>query len=246
MLYIGLGHYRRTGKDTFANYLVSHARQHNIKVKKISFAWKLKQITHELYSWGGLREPEFYDTKVGEKLREVKLEALICKEHPYGLSPRDIWILFGTPAVRTNVYQDTWLNYVLKTKWDANIVLIPDVRFPNEAEAIKANRGLLIKIVRPEFAPMLLPGIPDSQNPDRALLNYDDWDYWLGTSGSLDDLNTDAESFINWIGGFEKKPVQSPVAVTNAKEVEQKALLEQARQESLKGLFNPFRHELRQ
>ena len=60
MKIIAIGHYRRVGKDTFANSLVEKARQLDprLRVGKRSWAWKLKQICHELYAWAGLREPE--------------------------------------------------------------------------------------------------------------------------------------------------------------------------------------------
>ena len=76
MKIIGLGHYSRTGKDTFANALVQDITDRsrgNTRIKKIPFAWKLKQICHDLYAWDGLREPEFYDTSEGEKFRDIKL-----------------------------------------------------------------------------------------------------------------------------------------------------------------------------
>src|SRR5262245_27874124 len=105
-LFIGLGHYKRTGKDTFANYLMEElaALDPNIRVAKKSFAWKMKQICTELYGWAGLREPEFYETEEGAALREVVLPMV-------GKSPRQLWVDFGTKAVRDQVYRDTWLRH---------------------------------------------------------------------------------------------------------------------------------------
>ena len=58
-LFLGFGHYSRTGKDTTANYFLD---DYGAQAIKRSFAWKLKQICHELYAWAGLRPPEFYET----------------------------------------------------------------------------------------------------------------------------------------------------------------------------------------
>lgn len=208
--YIGLGHYKRTGKDTFANFLLKDLKNHRVSAKKVSFAKKLKEICHDLYGWAGCREGDFYDTPEGENLREVKLPALACEEHPEGLSPRDLWILMGTNAVRENVYQRTWLDYVLKTDFGVKVVVIPDVRFPNEAAGIKEQGGILIKVVRPGFLPDIRPGTPDHLNPDRALLNYDGWDYVIGASGDIRDLGEIATQFADWIYGTGTRPVQSP------------------------------------
>ena len=112
MKIIAIGHYRRVGKDTFANCVIEKVRQLNprIRVGKRSWAWKLKQICHELYAWAGLREPEYYETEPGASLREVPLPEI-------GKSPRQIWIDFGTPAVRESACTaDTWLDYLLKKR----------------------------------------------------------------------------------------------------------------------------------
>ena len=125
---IGLGHYKRTGKDTFANFLVEACRERdpNSAIGKRSFAYKLKQVCHDLYGWAGLREPEFYETREGEQYREVVLPEI-------GKSPRQIWIDMGTKAVRQHVYEPTWLDYLLKGQHNLDVLVIPDVRFPNEA-----------------------------------------------------------------------------------------------------------------
>ena len=217
--YIGLGHYKRTGKDTFANFLLRELTNHGVTAKKVSFAWKLKQICHELYGWAGCREPEFYDTPEGELLREVKLERLICEERPEGLSPRDIWINMGTNAVREQVYQRTWLDYVLCTDFGVKVVIIPDVRFPNEAQGIKDRGGILIKMVRPGFYPDARD-VPDHLNPDKALLTYNDWDYVLGASGDIRDLGEQAQQFADWIYGTGRRPRQSPAEIALALQVE--------------------------
>lgn len=217
--YIALGHYKRTGKDTFANFLTQELKSRGVSCKKISFAWKLKQICFELYAWAGLREPEFYDTLEGEKFREVKLPLLACDEHPEGLTPRDIWICMGTDAVREHVYQKTWLNYVLKTDFGVKVIIIPDVRFPNEADGIKALGGILIKIVRPGYGPDERD-VPDHLNPDKALMNYDGWDYVLGVSGDIRDLGEQAIQFADWIFGTGTRPRQSPAEKVLALSVE--------------------------
>ena len=220
--YIGLGHMKRTGKDTFANFLKLELTSRNISCKKVSFAWKLKQICFELYEWAGLRAPEFYDTQEGELLREVKLERLISEDTPEGLSPRDIWIQMGTNAVREQVYQQTWLNYVLMTDFGVKVVIIPDVRFPNEAQGIKQRGGILIKVVRPGYGPDERPGTPDHLNPDKALMEYDGWDYVVGSSGDIRDLGEIAVQFADWIYGTGTRPRQSPAEKILALQVEKR------------------------
>lgn len=183
MIIFGIGHYSRTGKDTFANYLITWLKDRapQLRVIKRPFAWKLKQITHELYAWAGLREPEYYDTHEGAKLRDIKLPVL-------NLTPVEIWVAFGTPAVREQVYDRTWIDYNLKTVAECDVLIIPDVRFPNETKAILETNGTLIKVVRPGYG-------PKNTVADRALLNYTGWHYVIGHEGSMESLNRWAERF---------------------------------------------------
>jgi hypothetical protein len=188
--FIGLGHYSRTGKDTLANYLLHEFASiaPDVTCVKRSFAWKLKQICAELYGWAGVREPEFYDTAEGEKERRTVLPAL-------NLSPVDLWVLFGTQAVRRTVYQHTWVDYVLKSSHE-DVVIIPDVRFPNEVNAIRQSGGILIKVVRPGVEPL-------DTVADHALVNYDGWDYVVGRSGELQEL----ADFASWLAPVVAAPL---------------------------------------
>jgi len=188
-LFIGLGHYKRTGKDSFADYLIAalYRRDQKLRVIKKSMAWKLKQICHELYGWAGLREPEFYETIHGGELREVVLEEI-------GKSPRQIWIDFGTAAVREKVYDRTWLDYVFRAKHEADVIIVPDIRFENEAMAVQGRNGTLVKIVRPGYG-------PGENRPDRELLGFRGWDNVIGEDGQMGSLQEWAALYADWIVG---------------------------------------------
>jgi hypothetical protein len=188
-LFIGLGHYKRTGKDSFADFLIRalYYRRPKLKVIKKSFAWKLKQICFELYEWAGLREPEFYETIHGGELREIVLPEL-------GKSPRQIWIDFGTDAVREHVYERTWLDYLLKSKHDADVIIVPDTRFVNEADAMLSLNATLVKVVRPGYG-------PGKNRPDRELLGYKGWHNVIGDEGSMGSLQQWADRYAEWICG---------------------------------------------
>lgn len=191
MTIIGLGHYSRTGKDTFANALVQSIiqRDTDVQVKKIPFAWKLKQVAHELYEWAGMKPPEHYDTLDGEKDRDIVLPLI-------GKTPVQVWVDLGTPAIREQVYDRTWIDYVLYTEHDADILIIPDVRFPNEVDALREVDAILCKIVRPGYGPR-------NTVSDRALLGYEGWDYYLGAE-TVTGLHLQAQLFAIWLLGGPK------------------------------------------
>jgi hypothetical protein len=178
--FIGLGHYSRTGKDTLANFIVSDLRKAGFSAKKISLAWKLKQIAYELYSWAGMREPEFYDTEEGAPYRDRQLA--------FGMTPVQIWVALGTPGVRENVYDRTWIDYVLKTDHPYDVVVVPDIRFPNEIAAFRDEGAILAKVTRPGVEPR-------NTVADLALTYYEDWDTIVYNDGSLSDLQ-------DWSGYF--------------------------------------------
>lgn len=176
MKIIGLGHYSRVGKDTFADYLrdALWAGQPGIRVAKISLAYKLKQITHDLYAWAGMREPEFYETPEGAAYRDIPLEKLGDK------TPVQVWVDFGTKAVRNNVWERTWLDYLLNTDHGVDVLIVPDVRFPNEFDVFLDAGAKLFKVVRPGFGPRKTVA-------DRALLHETRWHRIIG-GGTVEDL----------------------------------------------------------
>ena len=198
MIVIGLGHYSRTGKDTTANYLIECLSEYSssVRVLKRSLAWKLKQTCFELYAWAGMLPPEHYETKEGEKDRDIRLPLL------NNMTPVEVWVAFGTLAVRNNVYDRTWLDYLFKTDHKCDVLIVPDIRFPNEADAIPETGGFSIKVVRPGYGPRKTVA-------DRALLGYDGWDYVIGDDGSMASLRHWAARFAHFIATGKDRPVQT-------------------------------------
>jgi hypothetical protein len=195
MKIIGLGHYSRTGKDSFANFLVQELSPH-LRVKKLPFAWKLKQISFELYAWDGMREPEFYETIEGAPYRDIKLPTI-------GKTPVEIWVALGTPAIREQVYDDTFINFVLLSDHDVDVLIIPDVRFPNETAAIHKFGGHLTKVVRPGYGPR-------NTVADRALIGYTGWDNVVGEVGTMESLHEHAKHYAFWLRDIEYYPPSRP------------------------------------
>lgn len=178
MKIIAFGHRREVGKDTAATFLVSYLRTNKkgISVRKLGFASKLKEISHSLYSWAGLKDEEYYEQNYKEK--EVVLPTL-------GKTPRQIWIEVGN--YMRQVHNDTWLAYLfLGVK--ADYMILKDLRFPNEAEAVKKHGGLVIRIDRASVQ-------KHDDYADSALAEYKDWDYVWENNGSLREFNSSILDF---------------------------------------------------
>ena len=128
---IGLTGKARAGKTTVANYLwVDHGFVH------LSFAGPLKMAAKHIF---GLKE---------HQLEDESKELLI--EH-WKLTPRQMFQKLGTEAVRNVFGNDTWVKRMALSLAEVRAtddVVISDVRFPEEAEFIVRQGGVLVEIVR--------------------------------------------------------------------------------------------------
>ena len=178
MKIVAFGYKKGVGKDTCGKFLQTFLKLEapDLKIKQISFAAKLKDISYQLYSWVGLKRGIYYESHRDKK--EVVLPQL-------GLSPRQIWIEVGNKM--REVYPNTWIDYALHGV-KANILVITDLRFCNEAHAILKADGTIIKIIR--------DGIPQGTDPaevDLDILPDGHWNYIIENDGTLHDLNTKIE-----------------------------------------------------
>lgn len=182
-IFIGFGHKSRVGKDTVSNMLhkfltVRHPR---FKVERFSFARLLKKTCHDLFSWARLQKPEFYEKKINEHLRDIKLDAI-------GLTPVETWIEVGNKL--REVCPDIWIRAGLSKLIDADIVICSDVRYFNEIRIPrKLYKSLFFKVTNSR-APLR-----DSVS-DNALNDFDDWDAQINNEGSKYELKHTVEKFI--------------------------------------------------
>lgn len=175
MKIIAFGHRKRTGKDTAANFLVSHLRMTypGINVQKRGFADKLKAVAHELYAHHGLKPGSYYEEPENAHLRYVKLPGI-------GMTPVEIWIALGN-GVRDRVHEATWYEYLLNSS-RVDVLVVKDMRFPREAEGILALGGHVYRIDR-DVAPV------DADGADDQLVNFDKWTGKISNNGTLQDFH---------------------------------------------------------
>ena len=135
---IGLSGYARSGKDTVANYLIE-----NHGFTRLAFADPMREALYALnpslgtsrlslqevideHSWDGYK-----DTLFGEEIR-VLLQRM------------------GTEVGREMFGEHFWVDYLLNKALDIKgDVVISDVRFLNEAEAIHQANGQVWRVNRP-------------------------------------------------------------------------------------------------
>lgn len=173
------GHKKRVGKDTAAGMLLKIIAERfpHTYIQKVSFARKMKEMCFQLYRWDGLMHPDQYECVHNAELRDVPLPTI-------GKTPRQIWIEFGTTVGRS-IYENTWVDLLIRGPVGglpkASIMIISDLRFPNEAARIREFGGKLIKIENPR-----VPVTDDVA--DVALDGFDGWDYVIQNDGTIRNL----------------------------------------------------------
>jgi hypothetical protein len=143
---IGLTGAAGSGKTTVAGHMVE-----NWYTERRAFADSLKRMLRRFLEDQGVGLAEACRMTSGD-LKEVPTEYL------GGRSPREAMQTLGTEWGRTlspSLWIDAWRRSVeklaLETSADEEdlIVVVDDVRFPNEVEAIRSLGGIIVRIERP-------------------------------------------------------------------------------------------------
>ena len=140
---IGILGFKYAGKDTTADYLVEKYLFH-----KLALAQPLKDACQILFNFDN-------DQLYGSKKEDIDLR--------WGTSPRIIYQYLGTdifrkdiqkiiPGIDDNFWVRLTLDKLKKTYTiNAQNVVISDVRFQNEIDAIHEQNGIIIKVIRPKL-----------------------------------------------------------------------------------------------
>lgn len=131
---IGLTGKMYAGKDTaayFFNKVISQSVTD-------AFAKPLKEI---LMNYFGFTKEQLYDPKEKTKFNPE-----------WGMTNREAMQKLGTECIRNNFHKDAWIKIMEKRIQKhidmKELVIIPDVRFDNEANLIHKMGGIVIEIIR--------------------------------------------------------------------------------------------------
>lgn len=134
MIIIGILGNKQVGKDTFADLLCC-----KYNFVKYSFAKPLKETCKVLYD-----------------LSEHQLNDPVAKEiidNRWDKTPRQILQFIGTDIVRQYIDENFWIkkfdNWIVNNH--NNKIVVPDIRFKNELDALKERGAFIIKIKRPNL-----------------------------------------------------------------------------------------------
>ena len=154
MMIIGLAGRKQSGKSTLAQFLCE-----GLGFKEDSFGAPIRQFVAQLCGYT-LGELEVYKEVV----------------HPmFGKTPRHMMQTLGTDWARNTISDSIWVDCLASRLSDANKVVISDLRFENEATAIRAMGGTIIHIERLQNEPTDMhaseAGIKPVLGPDYIIHN---------------------------------------------------------------------------
>lgn len=119
-----------TGKDTAADFMVRR-----FAFEKYSFALPIKQALNAMFGWSMSQ----WDDRAWKETPQPGLAT----------SPRILAQTLGTEWGREVIHPDLWVKIARRRYVESPYSLvIPDVRFPNEAEWITREGGLVIELTR--------------------------------------------------------------------------------------------------
>lgn len=105
----------------------------------------------------------------------------------WGLTLGQFLQIFGTDTCRYNFNKNIWV-IALLSRYNSNCDwVVTDVRFPNEAQAIKDNNGYLIRVDR-NIDREIVSNRNLNHESEVALDNWKNWDYIIDNNGSLEEL----------------------------------------------------------
>lgn len=133
------------GKTTFAKMLA----EHDFRIEPLAFADALKIETLNMLNRKirSMNKPDKYLLTLEKTNADPELKAMI----------RPFWQWYGTNFVRNYLNEpfhwcDVAMEHTRNVITSGGGVIIHDVRFPNEADAIRAFGGVVVKIDRPELS----------------------------------------------------------------------------------------------
>jgi len=139
---IGICGFQSSGKDTIADYL-----QNIYGFKRDSFAATLKDAVAAVFGWD--RELLEGRTTKSRAWREQVDPWWADRLGMPDLTPRLVLQRWGTEVARKSWHDDTWIaSLENKLNRAHNDIVITDVRFPNEIQAVRNAGGIVIRVVR--------------------------------------------------------------------------------------------------
>jgi hypothetical protein len=146
----------------------------------VKYAYKLKQIASLL---SGIPIENFES----QEFKKTLMSPEWSNPERGDITVREFLQTLGTNALRDQLHEDVWINALFSDFDDSSNWLITDVRFPNEAEAIKNKGGILVRVDR---------GLSTGDHPSETALDDYEFDYVIPNKGNLEKLLEEVIEFV--------------------------------------------------
>lgn len=208
---IGIVGFAGSGKGTVGDILVN---DHDFT--KLSFADAVKDATSAIFGWP--RHLLEGDTNESREFRETK-DNFWSARLGRDFTPRLAMQLMGTEAGREVFHQNLWVDVVErrikhKQEWEfEDNFVIPDVRFPNEIEAIRKWGGFIVRVIRgldPEWYEAAERANKEGNTDimSKYCIHYSEWawigqqfNYLISNNGTLPMLEADVNHMLRVMTG---------------------------------------------
>lgn len=213
MAIIGINGYAGSGKDTVGRIIqyLNCKDTAEISVEDVC-------LSSDKYDWWLEDESDWEIRKFADKLKDIashltnidreRFENQEFKKTNLGsdwdidgapMSIRDLLQKLGTDAMRNGLHTNVWVNALMadykKIEYNDDEQaeypnwIITDVRFENEAKAIKDRRGIIIRVNRPGIEPV-------NSHPSETGLDHWNFDYKIANVSGIYELKESIEQIL--------------------------------------------------
>lgn len=171
MKVICISGHARNGKDTTAELIQKTLWGYGYRVLITHYGDLLKYLCSSLFEWDGKKDER------GRHLLQYIGTDVVRKRDP------DFWVSFVVKVL--DLFNDQW-----------DYVIIPDTRFPNEIEVMKAagHEVIHLRVTRPGFSSGLTE--QQMQHSSETSLDGAEPDYTISNDGSYVDLTLKVLRFV--------------------------------------------------
>jgi hypothetical protein len=176
---IGLSGYAQTGKDTIANHLVN-----KYGFTRVAFADPIREAVYKLDPKVRLSEStgvsikHAVDSMGWENVKVLSSDA------------RELLQRMGTEVGREIFGENFWVDQAMRKALEYDKVVITDVRYPNELEAILGHSGTVWRVIKDDTGAV-------NRHPSETALDSYQFEYMIFNNDTIESLYESVDSFIN-------------------------------------------------
>lgn len=197
---IGLSGYAKSGKDTVAEIIQDLTK---VSAPGLSYSntWEIKKFSGKLKAIASIltgipidmfEDQDFKMSYLGDEW-SYPVDIPDHGNEMWDMSVREFLQRLGTDAVRNGLHYNAWVNALMAdyksaklSEYNPSKWIITDVRFPNEAQAIKDKGGVIVRITRPGIKPV-------NAHPSETALDNWKFDFGIGNVSDLVSLRQTVE-----------------------------------------------------